>query len=71
MNQELKILIVDDEPDILEFLQYNLSKEGYKVFTSENGKNALELIKVENPHLILLDIMMPEIDGFSLCSTME
>ena len=67
MNQELKILIVDDEPDILEFLQYNLSKEGYKVFTSENGKNALELIKVENPHLILLDIMMPEIDGIDLC----
>ena len=67
MNQELKILIVDDEPDILEFLQYNLTKEGYKVFTSENGKNALELIKVENPHLILLDIMMPEIDGIDLC----
>jgi len=67
MNQELKILIVDDEPDILEFLQYNLSKEGYKVFTSENGKYALELIKVENPHLILLDIMMPEIDGIDLC----
>ena len=67
MNQELKILTVDDEPDILEFLQYNLTKEGYKVFTSENGKNALELIKVENPHLILLDIMMPEIDGIDLC----
>lgn len=67
MNQEFKILIVDDEPDILEFLKYNLNKEGYKVFVADNGNSALEIINLENPHLILLDIMMPEIDGIELC----
>ena len=63
-----KILLVDDEPDILEFLGYNLRKEGYEVFTSTNGrdgvKRALELL----PHLIILDVMMPEMDGIEACN---
>jgi len=62
-----QILIVDDEPDILEFLSYNLVKEGYQVITANNGKDALSLIGRNSPHLIILDIMMPEMDGVELC----
>ena len=62
-----KILIVDDEPDILEFLSYNLKKEGFQIYTSSNGKNALSLAVQIQPHLILLDIMMPEMDGIEMC----
>ncbi len=62
-----KILIVDDEPDILEFLSYNLKKEGFQIYTSNNGKNALSLAVQIQPHLILLDIMMPEMDGIEMC----
>ncbi len=62
-----KILIVDDEPDILEFLQYNLRKEGYDVVTANDGKHALEVAERERPHLIILDIMMPELDGVETC----
>ena len=60
------ILIVDDEPDILEFLSYNVRKEGYKVFTATNGIEALRLVQQINPSLILLDVMMPKMDGFEL-----
>src|SRR5690606_2016368 len=62
-----QIFIVDDEPDILEFLSYNLVKEGYQVITANNGKDALSLIAQNSPHLIILDIMMPEMDGVELC----
>lgn len=62
-----KILIVDDEPDILEFLQYNLRKEGYEVVTASDGKIAIEVAERERPHLIILDIMMPELDGVETC----
>jgi len=62
-----KILIVDDEPDILEFLQYNLRKEGYEVVTAQDGKQAIEVAEREKPHLIILDIMMPELDGVETC----
>jgi two-component system, OmpR family, alkaline phosphatase synthesis response regulator PhoP len=62
-----KILIVDDEPDILEFLQYNLRKEGYDVVTANDGKAALVVAEREKPHLIVLDIMMPELDGVETC----
>jgi two-component system, OmpR family, alkaline phosphatase synthesis response regulator PhoP len=62
-----KVLIVDDEPDIVELLEYNLSKEGYEVQTASNGKKALALAKTFVPDLVLLDIMMPEMDGVETC----
>jgi two-component system alkaline phosphatase synthesis response regulator PhoP len=62
-----KILIVDDEPDILEFLQYNLKKEGFVVVTAQDGLQGLAAAEQHKPDLILLDIMMPEMDGVELC----
>lgn len=62
-----KILIVDDESDILEFLTYNLKKEGYEVHTASNGREGLELAQKLIPQLIVLDIMMPEMDGVEVC----
>lgn len=62
-----KILLVDDEPDIIEFLGYNLTKEGFDVTTSTSGKEAVELAKKIKPDLILLDVMMPEMDGIETC----
>ena len=67
MNKEQKILLVDDEQDILEFLSYNLKKEGYTVFTANNGKEALTVARKENPDLIILDVMMPGMDGIETC----
>ena len=66
-NNEYKILIVDDEQDITEFLSYNLRKEGFQVFKSDNGNTGLTLACKVQPHLILLDIMMPEMDGIEMC----
>ncbi len=66
-NNEYKILIVDDEPDILEFLSYNLKREGFHVETSTNGIDAIKKAKAIQPHLIILDIMMPEMDGIETC----
>jgi two-component system alkaline phosphatase synthesis response regulator PhoP len=62
-----KILIVDDEPDILEFLQYNLKKEGFVVLAAQDGLQGLAAAEQHKPDLILLDIMMPEMDGVELC----
>lgn len=62
-NLTYKVLIVDDEADIVEILQYNLVKEGYEVKTASDGKKALEIAKTFVPHLILMDIMMPNMDG--------
>jgi two-component system alkaline phosphatase synthesis response regulator PhoP len=68
MNKEdIKILIVDDENDILEFLSYNLKREGYQVAICDNGKDAISKAKEILPHLILLDVMMPELDGIETC----
>jgi two-component system alkaline phosphatase synthesis response regulator PhoP len=68
MNKnDIKILLVDDEPDILEIVGYNLKNEGYQVFTASNGNEAIKSSKKHNPHLILLDIMMPEMDGIEAC----
>ena len=64
---EVKILVVDDEPDILEFIRYNLQKEGFQVVTAKDGLEGLEMAKKENPHLIILDIMMPDMDGIEVC----
>ncbi len=66
-NSEYKILLVDDEPDILEFLSYNLKREGYTVFNAGNGKEAVTVAKKEKPHLIILDVMMPDMDGIETC----
>lgn len=66
-NAKFKILLVDDEQDIVEFLSYNLKKEGYEVVTASNGKDAIEIAKRELPHLIVLDVMMPDMDGIETC----
>ena len=66
-----KILIVDDEPDILEFLKYNLKREGYDVVTAPDGKQALAVAAAEKPDLIILDIMMPEMDGVEACNRLR
>jgi two-component system alkaline phosphatase synthesis response regulator PhoP len=66
-NKNFKILLVDDEPDILEFMGYNLQREGYIVFTSTNGKEGINIAIREKPHIIILDVMMPEMDGIETC----
>lgn len=66
-DKKIKILIVDDEPDVLEFIEYNLNKEDYEVVKATNGMEALELAVKESPKLILLDIMMPEMNGIEVC----
>lgn len=66
-----KILIVDDELDILEFLSYNLKKEGYQVFTAASGDEAIGIAKKELPHLVLLDVMMPGLDGIEVCKELR
>ena len=66
-NTTYKILLVDDEPDILEFVGYNLRKEGFDTYTANNGKKAIKIAKDIIPHLILLDVMMPEMDGIETC----
>jgi two-component system alkaline phosphatase synthesis response regulator PhoP len=63
----IKVLLVDDEPDILEIVGYNLSAGGYQVFTAANGLEAIEVAKKELPNLIILDVMMPEMDGVEAC----
>ena len=68
MNKsDIKILLVDDEPDIIEIIGYNLRSEGYQIFTATNGLEAVKSAKKNIPHLILLDIMMPEMDGIEAC----
>ena len=66
-NSDIKILLVDDEPDILEIVGYNLKNEGYLVYTASNGVDALKSAKKITPNLILLDIMMPQMDGIEAC----
>lgn len=70
-NKNYKILLVDDEPDILEFLSYNINKEGFEVHTASNGNEAIEIASKIKPHLILLDVMMPEMDGIETCEIMR
>lgn len=66
-NSDFTLLLVDDEPDILEFVSYNLKKEGFNVLTAPNGEAGLKLAKKEKPQLILLDVMMPGMDGIETC----
>lgn len=67
MNKKHNIVLIDDEEDILEFLSYNLNKEGYKTFVANNGGEGLKLIKEISPSLVIVDVMMPEMDGIELC----
>lgn len=70
-NNKYRILLVDDEKDVLEFLSYNLEKEGYKVFTALNGKDAISISREAKPHLVLLDVMMPMMDGIETCEELR
>ena len=72
MDQSLKkVLIVDDEPDILEIISYNLAKEGYEIVTAKNGIEALEKVTFFKPDLVILDIMMPKMNGVEVCKILR
>lgn len=71
MSDDKRILLVDDEIDILEFISYNLEKEGYKVYTAQNGKDAIKIAEKKSPDLIILDVMMPEMDGIVTCEELR
>ena len=70
-TKDVRILLVDDEPDILEIVSYNLSAEGYEVTTAKNGVEGVAKAKKKLPHLIILDVMMPEMDGIEACEIMR
>lgn len=70
-KKDIRILLVDDEPDILEIVGYNLSQEGYQIFTAANGIEAIAKAKKELPHLIIMDVMMPEMDGMEATEQMR
>ncbi len=69
--ENIRILLVDDEPDVLDFLSFNLQKEGYEVHTASNGREAIQVAKKVSPNLILLDVMMPEMDGIEACKELR
>lgn len=70
-NKDIKILLVDDDADILEIVGFNLEAENYQVYTAKNGKEALTVAKKELPNLVILDVMMPEMDGIETCEHMR
>ncbi|WP_108116467.1 response regulator transcription factor [Kordia periserrulae] len=70
-KKDIKILLVDDEPDILEIVGYNLSSEGYQLTTANNGIDAIAKAKKIKPHLIIMDVMMPEMDGIEACENIR
>ena len=70
-KKDIKILLVDDEQDILEIVGYNLSQEGYQIVTATNGKEAITKAKKELPQLIIMDVMMPEMDGMEACESIR
>ncbi len=71
MSGKAKILVVDDELDAREFVKTVLEDAGYQVVCATNGKEALEITRKENPDLIILDVMMPEMDGFATCAELK
>ena len=70
-KKDTKILLVDDEPDIIEIVGYNLKNAGYQVFTANNGKEAVIQAEKHQPHLVILDVMMPVMDGIETCETLR
>lgn len=70
-RRDVAILVVDDDEDILEFVSYNLKQQGYRVFTASNGAEGIRLAKEMNPALIVLDVMMPEMDGIEVCQILR
>lgn len=66
-KKELKVLIVDDEPSILLSLEFLMKKEGYNVFIARDGEEAFDILKKTKPHIVILDIMMPKVDGYQVC----
>ncbi|MFV0375821.1 MAG: response regulator transcription factor [Mangrovibacterium sp.] len=70
-EENYKILLVDDEVDILEFISYNLEKEGFRVYTATNGLEAIKIAEKKVPNLIILDVMMPEMDGIAACEELR
>ena len=70
-KKDIKILLVDDEPDVIEIIRYNLDQEGYKIYTASDGKEAIEKAKKKIPHLIIMDVMMPKMDGIDACEQLR
>jgi two-component system alkaline phosphatase synthesis response regulator PhoP len=70
-KKDLKILLVDDEPDVIEIIKFNLDQEGYQVKTATNGSEAVKKAKKTFPHLIIMDVMMPEMDGIEACEILR
>ena len=70
-KKDIKILLVDDEPDVIEIIRYNLEQEGYNVNIAYNGKEALQKAQKNTPHLIIMDVMMPEMDGIEACEELR
>lgn len=70
-NEEIKILVVDDEPDIVEILRYNLAQAGYQVFSASDGLLGFSEAEKNTPHLIILDVMMPNLDGIATCEKLR
>ena len=71
MSKKPNIIIVEDEADILDVIEYNLSREGYNVRGYRDGERGLEAIREDHPHLVLLDLMLPGIDGLEICKKVK